>query len=93
MKKLLLSTVSVMAFVSAATAQAETTQPDTAAKKTTFVIELDKDSLNLQLDMKSIVAEQAKTTLEQGKAKYLSSTLFAYQAARKTAGNDANTGE
>ncbi|MBD3584965.1 hypothetical protein HHX48_04335 [Salinimonas sp. HHU 13199] len=93
MKKLLLSTVSVMAFVSAATAQAETTQPETALKKNAFVIELDKDSMNLQIDMKSIVAEQAKATLEQGKAKYLSSALFAYQPAQKNTVAEANTGE
>tara|TARA_B100002049_G_C16038862_1_gene357977 strand:- start:234 stop:515 length:282 start_codon:yes stop_codon:yes gene_type:complete len=93
MKKLLLSTVSVMAFVSAATAQAETTQKDSESKKNAFVIELDKDSLNPQLDMKTIVAEQAKTTLEQGKAKYLSSALFAYQPNPKTTAAKANTGE
>ncbi|WP_018983949.1 hypothetical protein [Salinimonas chungwhensis] len=93
MKKLLLSSVSVLAFVSAATAQADNLENTQYAEKNGVTVNLDNDVVKANLDIKDVIARQVKVTLDQGKAKYLTDIQLAYQPAKVATKPQTSAGE
>lgn len=79
MNKLLLSTVSVMAFVGAAQAS----QADSATTNSALALDLDIALVTPTTNLESDIKAQAQATLEQGKQRYLKKSLLAFKRTAK----------